>query len=196
MTGNAVKGAKGGSSSSRTPIEFPNSLHSIAYARVLDLLSKGPRGCADATPLHSYDLIDRIIQVPSNYDPETRTYTGIWDGTFKPAWSDNPAWIYYDMVTCPRYGLSHLIPAALIDKWNLYKVGRYSDELVPDGAGGTEPRFRCNLRIQSHADVWKLLQDLASLFLDINSGWVHERADHGPRPASPAPNGSAHARAS
>lgn len=155
-----------------------NKTYVESFAEIVDAKLRYPNSAVAAVvvdaeqfqsiPSRSYDLIGRIIQVPSNYNPATRTYTGIWDGTFQPAWSDNPAWIYYDMVTHPRYGLGHLVAASMVDKWNLYKIGRYCDELVPDGAGGTEPRFRCNLYIQSRADAWKLLQDLASAFRGIS----------------------------
>ncbi|WP_454710943.1 host specificity protein J [Cupriavidus nantongensis] len=115
-------------------------------------------------PTRSYDLRGRLIRVPSNYDPATRTYTGVWDGTFKVAWTDNPAWIFYDLVLHARYGLGHRVNAAMVDKWSLYQVGQYCDQLVPDGKGGQEPRFTCNVYLQSRADAYKVLQDLASIF--------------------------------
>lgn len=84
-------------------------------------------------PRRSYDLWGRIISVPSNYDAKTRTYSGTWDGTFKPSWTDNPAWVFYDLITHPRYGLGHLVDASLVDKWVLYKIGQYCDQMVSDG---------------------------------------------------------------
>lgn len=115
-------------------------------------------------PTRSYDLRGRLIRVPSNYDPTTRTYTAVWDGTFKIAWTDNPAWIFYDLVLHARYGLGHRVNAAMVDKWSLYQIGQYCDQLVPDGKGGQEPRFTCNVYLQSRADAYKVLQDLASIF--------------------------------
>lgn len=123
-------------------------------------------------PQRAYDLFGRIIQVPSNYDVVTRAYTGVWDGTFKPAWTDNPAWIFYDLVTHPRYGLGHLVTASMIDKWELYRIGQYCDALVDDGQGGQEPRFTCNVFLQSQADAYKLLNDLSSAFRGI-SYWAN-----------------------
>lgn len=96
-------------------------------------------------PSRSFELRGRIIKVPSNYDPQTRVYSGVWDGTFKSAWTDNPAWIYYDLLLHQRYGLGHLLNAGQVDKWELYRIGQYCDQPVSDGKGGTEPRFTCNL---------------------------------------------------
>ncbi|HCW20975.1 host specificity protein J, partial [Achromobacter sp.] len=115
-------------------------------------------------PTRSYDWKGRIIRVPSNYDAETRNYSGTWDGTFKLAWTDNPAWIFYDLVSNDRYGLGQRIPAGWLDKWGLYQIARYCDELVPDGFGGQEPRFTCNVYLQTAADAYRVLQDLASTF--------------------------------
>jgi hypothetical protein len=123
-------------------------------------------------PNRAYDLFGRIIQVPSNYDVVTRSYSGTWDGTFKPSWTDNPAWIFYDLVTHPRYGLGHLVAAALVDKWELYKIGQYCDGLVDDGMGGQEPRLTCNVFLQTQADAYKLLNDLSSAFRGI-SYWAN-----------------------
>lgn len=115
-------------------------------------------------PSRSFDLFGRIIRVPSNYDPETRVYTGVWDGSFKSAWTDNPAWIFYDLLLHFRYGLGHLLNAGQVDKWELYRIGQYCDQPVPDGKGGTEPRFTCNLYLAVRADALKVLQDLATTF--------------------------------
>ncbi|EPN3748996.1 TipJ family phage tail tip protein, partial [Escherichia coli] len=92
----------------------------------------------------NYHLRGRILQVPSNYNPQTRQYSGIWDGTFKPAYSNNPAWCLWDMLTHPRYGMGKRLGAADVDKWALYVIGQYCDQSVPDGFGGTEPRITCN----------------------------------------------------
>jgi len=131
-------------------------------------------------PARGYDLWGRIIQVPTNYDPHTRTYTGAWDGTFKLAWTDNPAWIYYDLATHPRYGLGHLITAAQVNKWDLYRIAQYCDQAVSDGKGGTEPRFTCNVYLQTDSDAYQLLSDMASLFRGISfwaSGAIGVAAD-------------------
>lgn len=117
-----------------------------------------------SVPVRSYDLYGRIIQVPSNYDPATRNYAGAWDGTFKPAWSDCPPWIVYDMVLNNRYGLGDRINAAQLDKWTLYQIAQYCDVMVSDGKGGQEPRYRCNVYIQAEEDAYKVLQDLASIY--------------------------------
>ncbi|MGZ6477652.1 MAG: host specificity protein J [Bdellovibrionales bacterium] len=117
-----------------------------------------------SVPSRAYDLKLLKIQVPSNYDPVTKTYSGSWDGTFDIAWTDNPAWIFYDLVTSERYGLGGFIPADQVDKWSLYTIGRYCDEYVDDGFGGTEPRFTCNIYLQSRADAFKVINDLSSVF--------------------------------
>nr|WP_231765416.1 DUF1983 domain-containing protein [Enterobacter cloacae complex sp. ECL68] len=108
----------------------------------------------------------RIIRVPDTYDPETRTYSGTWEGVFKWAWTDNPAWIYYDIILNERFGLGQRIDATQIDKWELYRIAQYCDQLVPDGKGGsgTEPRFRCNVYIQDRNNAWTVLRDLAGIF--------------------------------
>lgn len=115
-------------------------------------------------PARAFDCKLRIVRVPSNYNAETRTYTGVWDGLFQLAWTDNPAWIYYDLILNDRYGLGQLITAAQVDKWALYQIAGYCDELVDDGKGGTEPRFACNLYLQTRADALQVLQDMASIF--------------------------------
>lgn len=119
-------------------------------------------------PTRAYRPWGKIIRVPSNYDPLTRIYTGAWDGTFQMAWTNNPAWIYYDMATHLRYGLGRYITDAQIDKWSLYQIGTYCDELVDDGMGGSEPRFACDIYLQKAADAYKVMQDLASVFRGIS----------------------------
>jgi predicted phage tail protein len=118
-------------------------------------------------PSRAYRLKGRIIRVPSNYDPDTREYTGVWDGTFQSRWSNNPAWVFYDMALNSRYGLGHLVPQELVDKWTLYRIAQYCDGLVDDGMGGQEPRFTCNLVLQSQADALKVMQDLATVFRGV-----------------------------
>jgi predicted phage tail protein len=108
----------------------------------------------------------RVIRVPDTYDPETRTYSGTWTGTFKWAWTDNPAWIFYDLVVTDRFGLGNRLTAANIDKWSLYHVAQYCDQQVPDGKGGsgTEPRYTCNVYIQDRNDAYTVLRDFAAIF--------------------------------
>ncbi|MCU6674679.1 host specificity protein J [Leclercia adecarboxylata] len=108
----------------------------------------------------------RVIRVPDTYNPETRTYTGTWTGAFKWAWTDNPAWIFYDLVVSDRFGLGHRLTAANIDKWTLYQVAQYCDQPVPDGKGGsgTEPRYICNVYIQERNDAYTVLRDFAAIF--------------------------------
>ncbi len=115
-------------------------------------------------PKLSFDVKMRRVQVPSNYDPIARTYVGTWDGTFKIAWTDNPAWIVYDLATTARFGLGGYISPNLIDKWTLYAIAQYCDGLVSDGFGGTEPRYTCNVYIQERADAIALVQQFASIF--------------------------------
>lgn len=104
------------------------------------------------------------MQVPSNYDPVARSYTGIWDGTFKQAWTDNAVWMTYDITTADRFGLGRRIKPWMVDKWELYRISQYCDQLVPDGKGGQEPRFICNLNLQSKADAWSLLRDISAIY--------------------------------
>lgn len=111
----------------------------------------------------NYLLRGRIVQVPSNYDPVKRTYSGLWDGTFKPAWTDNPAWCVLDMLTHPRYGMGSRIGVADVDKWALYAIAQYCDRLVPDGFGGTEPRITCNAYLTDQRKAWDVLGDFCSL---------------------------------
>ncbi|HAI4083503.1 TPA: host specificity protein J, partial [Escherichia coli] len=103
-----------------------------------------------------------IIQVPSNYDPEKRTYSGIWDGSLKPAYSNNPAWCLWDMLTHPRYGMGKRLGAADVDKWALYAIGQYCDQTVPDGFGGTEPRMTFNAYLAQQRKAWDVLSDFCS----------------------------------
>jgi len=118
-------------------------------------------------PVRAYDVKLLRIKVPSNYDPDTRTYTGEWDGTFQVLWSDNPAWVFYDLATNSRYGMGQYIDETLIDKWSLYTIAQYCDELVDDGFGGQEPRFACNIYIQRRDQALSLLNALASVFRGI-----------------------------
>ncbi|WP_137537113.1 phage attachment tail tip protein J, partial [Escherichia coli] len=110
----------------------------------------------------NYHIRGRIIQVPSNYDPEKRTYSGIWDGSLKPAYSNNPAWCLWDMLTHPRYGMGKRLVAADVDKWALYAIGQYCDQTVPDGFGGTEPRMTFNAYLSQQRKAWDVLSDFCS----------------------------------
>jgi predicted phage tail protein len=162
----------------------------ISYTEVIDAKLRYPMSALvgvqvdakqfQSVPTRAYDLFGRIIQVPSNYDPRTRAYTGTWDGTFKPSWSDNPAWVFRDLALNDRYGLGNRITAAQLDKWALYKIARYCDELVPDGQNGTEPRFTCNLYLQTRKQAYAVLQDIASIFRGISywgAGTIMASAD-------------------
>ncbi len=139
-------------------------------------------------PSRSYRIWGRIVRVPANYDPMTRDYAtsgigttnGTWDGTFKAAWTNNPAWVFFDIVTNDRFGLGNRIPLDWVDKWRLYQIAQYCDQLVSDGLGGREPRFTCSLYLQSRADAYKVLQDMASMFRGISfyaAGQVMASAD-------------------
>ncbi len=110
----------------------------------------------------NYHLRGRILQVLSNYNPQTRQYSGIWDGTFKPAYSNNMAWCLWDMLTHPRYGMGKRLGAADVDKWALYVIGQYCDQSVPDGFGGTEPRITCNAWLTTQRKAWDVLSDFCS----------------------------------
>lgn len=150
----------------------------ISYTEVIDAKLRYPMSAIvgvqvdaqnfQSIPTRAYDLFGRIIQVPSNYDAKTRVYTGVWDGTFKPSWTRNPAWIFRDLVLNDRYGLGNRITASQVDKWSLYQIARYCDKMVPDGMGGTEPRFTCNLYLQTRQAAYAVLQDIASIFRGIS----------------------------
>lgn len=149
-----------------------------AYTEIIDAKLRYPMSALAAIkidasqfssiPTRAYHLKGRIIRVPSNYDADKRTYTGTWDGTFKTAYSNNPAWVFYDILTNDRYGLGDVLDAGYIDKWSLYEIAQYCDESVPTGVGSnTEPRFTCNCYLQSAADATAVLSDLATVFRGI-----------------------------
>ncbi|EPH0372290.1 phage tail protein [Pseudomonas aeruginosa] len=115
-------------------------------------------------PAVTVDCRGRKVQVPSNYDPETRAYLGIWDGTMKQAWTDNPVWHTYDIVTNDRFGVGKRIKSWMVDRWEMYRISQYCDQLVLDGKGGQEPRHTCNLNLQSRAGAWELLRDLTAIY--------------------------------
>lgn len=113
------------------------------------------------------DTKGRILKVPTNYNPATRQYVGMWDGTFKEAYSNNPAWIYYDICTVDRYALGDRLTPLMVDKWSLYRLAQYCDQMVPDGLGGEEPRFTCNVYLQSAEGAFEILTKLAGVFRAI-----------------------------
>lgn len=115
-------------------------------------------------PTRTYDLLGLKVKVPSNYDTRTRQYTGMWDGTFKIDWTDNPAWVLYDVVTNKRYGLGGRLGEFGADKWALYQVAQYCDQLVPDGFGGQEPRFTCNVWLTEQRSAYQVINDICSIF--------------------------------
>ena len=115
-------------------------------------------------PTRTYDLLGLKVKVPSNYDTRTRKYTGMWDGTFKIDWTDNPAWVLYDVVTNKRYGLGGRLGEFGADKWALYQVAQYCDQLVPDGFGGQEPRFTCNVWLTEQRSAYQVINDICSIF--------------------------------
>jgi predicted phage tail protein len=117
-----------------------------------------------SVPTRSYDMKGLLIKYPSNYNPLLRSYGGTWDGTFITGWTDNPAWVFYDLVLNSRYGLGKWVDASMIDRYALYQIAQYCDVMVSDGAGGLGPRFSCNCYIASREDAYKVLQDIASVF--------------------------------
>lgn len=157
-----------------TDLSLQNKTYWDSYTEIIEAKLRYPNSALismrfdsaafQGIPSRAFDLKLLKIQVPVNYDPVARTYSGIWDGTFKTAWTDNPAWVFYDLVTNERYGLGTYVPAAQVDKWALYTVSQYCDEQVNDGFGGTEPRFTCNLYLQSRQEAFKVINDLASVF--------------------------------
>ena len=115
-------------------------------------------------PAVTVDCNGRKWQVPSNYDPVTRSYAGVWDGTFKSAWTNNPAWVTFGICTVDRFGLGKRIKPFMVDKWELYRIAQYCDQMVPDGIGGQEPRFLCDMNLQGKAEAWTLLRDISAIY--------------------------------
>lgn len=115
-------------------------------------------------PTRGYDVRLLKVKIPSNYDPVTRIYSGIWDGTFIIGWTDNPAWCFYDLLTNTRYGLGNYLPEASVDKWGLYTIAQYCDGMVDDGFGNEEPRFRCNIYLQTREEAFQVIATMASVF--------------------------------
>lgn len=151
-----------------------NTMNIVGFTEIIDAKLRYPNTALlfvefdsaqfQNTPKVSVRIKGRTWPVPSNYDPETRTYTGAWNGTFKQAWTDNPVWIGYGLMVHPRFGLGKRIKANNIDKWELYRISQYCDDLVSDGKGGMEPRFTCNIYIQSRAEAWTVLRDIAAIY--------------------------------
>ena len=149
-----------------------------ALSEIIDLKLNYPNTCLlglhyDAETFSNVakiavDLKGVKIKVPSNYNPLNRTYTGLWDGTFKRAYTNNPAWIYYDICTSKRYALGDRITQIMIDKWSLYRLAQYCDQLVDDGKGGEEPRFTCNVYLQTTEDAFSILMKIAGVFRAIS----------------------------
>lgn len=160
-----------------TASNLQNQTWWASYTEIIDAKLRYPNSaiCAlqidseqfNAIPRRGYDIKGLKIKVPANYNPLTRAYNGVWDGTWQVAWSDNPAWVFYDLCTAERYGLGKYIDPALIDKWVLYDIARYCDELVDDGFGGQEPRFTCNIYLQRREEAYKVIVSLASVFRGI-----------------------------
>lgn len=157
-----------------TQVNLQNKTWWDSYTEIIDARLRYPNSALiglrvdasqfQAIPTRAYDVKLLRVRVPSNYNPTTRAYSGSWDGTFQIAWTDNPAWCFYDLVTSERYGLGSYIDASQVDKWSLYAIAKYCDELVSDGFGGLEPRFTCNLYLQTREEAFKVVRDLASSF--------------------------------
>lgn len=137
-------------------------------------------------PTRTYDVLGIKVQVPSNYDPYTRQYTGMWDGTFKLSWTDNPAWVLYDIIIHKRYGTGwEDLPAFTADKWTLYQIAQYCDKLVPDGFGGQEPRFTCNLYKTEQSLAYEFFSNLCSIFRAVQVWQGQQLTFIMDRPADP-----------
>ncbi|HHF6494638.1 TPA: phage tail protein [Haemophilus influenzae] len=136
----------------------------LAYSNTALVGIKFDSDYFSSIPNRTYDVYGIIVQVPSNYNPETRAYNGTWDGTFKTAWSDNPAWVLYDLLKNKRYGFGRRLGDFAVDKWALYNVAQYCDQLVDDGFGGKEPRFTCNAWITEQRQAYDVINDICSIF--------------------------------
>lgn len=157
-----------------TTTALTNKTYWDSYTEIIDAKLRHPNSALvglrfdasqfRAIPTRGYHIRGIKVRIPSNYNPTTRAYTGVWDGTFSIAWTNNPAWCFYDLLTSERYGAGEYLSEDQIDKWSLYNIGQYCDELVPDGFGGMEPRFTCNIYIQTREDAFKLITNFASIF--------------------------------
>ena len=157
-----------------TASSLQNKTYFEAYTEIIDGKFRYPNSAIvgvridssqfNSIPTRAYDLKLLKVKVPTNYNPTTRAYTGIWDGTFKVSWTDNPAWCFYDLLTNTRYGLGEFIDPAQVDKWTLYSISQYCDQLVDNGNGGTEPRYTCNLYLQNRDEAYTVVNSMASIF--------------------------------
>ena len=159
----------GGGLSTSTTVDSITEIYSdrFVYPDAAMVFSKFDARYFNQIPTRSYKVRLLKVKIPVNYDPIARNYSGPWNGQFKVAWTDNPAWCFYDILTNNRFGLGKYIDTSLTDKWTLYEIAQYCDELVSDGVGGLEPRFKCNLYIASKEEAYKVLNDMASIFRAI-----------------------------
>ncbi|HBA4337447.1 phage tail tip fiber protein [Escherichia coli] len=178
MSGWSVRVRRITADASGSNSKLVNAFKVFSYAEVIDSKLRYPLTALlyvevdssqfnGSAPKVTCKIKGKLIKVPDNYDPVTRTYSGSWYGGFKMAWSNNPAWIFYDLVLDEIYGMGTRVDASMVDKWALYSIAQYCDEMVSDGAGGTEPRFTCNVFIQAQEDAWQVLNDLAAVFRGI-----------------------------
>lgn len=161
-----------------TTANIQNKTYWDSYTEIIDAKLRYPNSAicgieVDAQqfnniPTRGYEIDGLLIKVPVNYDPITRVYSGAWNGTFKTAWTNNPAWVFYDLVTTDRYGLGEFISESQVDKWALYQIAQYCDEMIDDGFGASEPRFTVNLYLQTREEAYRVLNNLASSFRAIN----------------------------
>ena len=159
----------GSSNVASTTVDSITEIYSdrFVYPETAMVWSKFDARYFTSIPSRSYNMRLLKVKIPVNYDPISKTYNGPWNGKFKIAWTDNPAWCFYDIITNNRYGLGKYIDSSLVDKWNLYEISQYCDQLVSNGVGGLEPRFTCNLLISSKQEAYKVLNDMASIFRAI-----------------------------
>ena len=159
----------GGGLSTSTTVDSITEIYSdrFVYPDAAMVFSKFDARYFSQIPTRSYKVRLLKVKIPVNYNPITRNYSGPWNGQFKVAWTDNPAWCFYDILTNNRFGLGKYIDTSLTDKWTLYEIAQYCDQLVSDGTGGLEPRFKCNLYIASKEEAYKVLNDMASIFRAI-----------------------------
>lgn len=164
-------------SADSTQSNLQNDIYWDSYTEIIDARLSYPNTALIALsidaerfqsiPSRGYEMKGLKIRIPSNYDPIARTYDGVWDGTFTTAWSNNPPWCFYDMLTSERYGLGAFIAADQVDKWSLYQIAQYCDEMVDDGLGGQEPRFTCNLYLQTQDEAYNVINSMASIFCGL-----------------------------
>jgi predicted phage tail protein len=164
-----------------TTATVEDSTYWDSYTEIIDAKLSYPNSALNALavdaerfssiPRRGYECKGLLVRIPSNYDPVTRVYTGVWNGSFSYAWTNNPAWCFYDLLVSGRYGLGDFIDISQVDKWTLYQIGRHCDELVDDGFGGLEPRFTCSLYLQSREEAFRVVSSFASVFCG-NAYWA------------------------